>query len=30
MIWIIEGLSIIALCLVIVIMVKRVLEDFGQ
>ena len=29
MIWVIEGLSIIALALVIVIMVKKVIEDFN-
>ena len=29
MIWVIEGLSIIALALVIVLMVKKVVEDFN-
>ena len=30
MIWIIEALSIIALALIIIIMVRKVIEDFGQ
>jgi hypothetical protein len=29
MIWVIEGLSIIALALIIIIMVKKVIEDFS-
>jgi hypothetical protein len=29
-IWIIEALSIIALALIIIIMVRKVIEDFGQ
>ena len=30
MIWIIEALTIIILCLVVVILVQKVIEDLGQ